>query len=87
MWKVYLSSSAKRQLKSIPASDRVRIWGALSDLEYDPYAGDTRPLRGDPSVWRLRVGGYRIFYEPVRPVRFIQIHYVTRKGSHTYKKR
>jgi len=35
----------------------------LVELEQDPYGFATTALVSDPSVRRLRVGAYRVFYE------------------------
>jgi len=35
----------------------------LAELEQDPYGFSATALVGDPSVRRLRVGNYRVFYE------------------------
>ena len=52
----------RKALKFIQKQDhaqRVRIFSAIQRL---PFEGDRKPLQGNPGLYRLRVGEYRIIY-------------------------
>ena len=58
-----LHHTAKKYFDRLNQSDRKRIKEALQDLEKEPPEGDIRPYEGNPGVWRLKVGGYRVLYK------------------------
>ncbi|MEW1549203.1 type II toxin-antitoxin system RelE family toxin [Streptomyces tsukubensis] len=58
------TAAARRQLKAIPQYDAMRILTALTPLGDDPRRedADIKRLSGHDSLYRLRVGDYRIAY-------------------------
>jgi mRNA interferase RelE/StbE len=60
---VFLHRTAQKYLGRLNQTDRDRIKSALKDLEKEPPKGDIRPYEGNPGIWRLKVGGYRILYK------------------------
>ncbi len=62
MYRVTLTRSARRELDSLPESDRARVLAALRGLEHNPRPPGCLRLTGYPH-WRIRVGSYRIIYE------------------------
>lgn len=69
---------------TVTAPSRADHSPQLTELEQDPHAFGTTALVGDPSVRRLRVGDYRVFYE-VRGEELIvwAIHVAHRSEAHT----
>ena len=66
-YRVFLSETARRQLREIPARMQTRIKRALTELEDDPFRprpkADIKNLKGrDRDYYRLRVGDYRAIY-------------------------
>lgn len=59
MYQIIIKKAAKKFLDKLPSQERSRIVAAIEGL---PDAGDRKQLRGHPSVFRLRVGSYRIIY-------------------------
>ncbi len=67
-YSVLLSESAREQLLSLSDEDIKRIKSRLKNLEDDPFrsrpTADIKKLIGsfNPSLYRLRVGDYRVVY-------------------------
>ncbi len=59
-WPVFLTARAERDLAKIAERDQVRA--AL--LELAAGRGDIRKLSGYENVWALRVGDWRVLYQP-----------------------
>lgn len=55
--------SAQAELRALPRATAMTILRKIAELESDPRGFGTTALVGDPSVRRLRVGDYRVFYE------------------------
>lgn len=55
--------AARDEIRGLPRETAMAIFRKLTELEQDPYGYGTTPLVRDPSVRRLRVGNYRVFYE------------------------
>jgi mRNA interferase RelE/StbE len=66
-YRVLLSETARRQLKSLHIDVQERIKRALTKLNEDPYRsrskGDIKKLIGpNREYYRLRIGNYRAIY-------------------------
>lgn len=53
---------AQAELRKLPRSVAMTILRKLAELENDPYGYATTALVSRPSVRRLRIGDYRVFY-------------------------
>ena len=60
-YSIRFKSSVKKDLRSIPKQDVLRILTALKSLTEDPRPSNSKPLTGR-DAWRLRVGKYRAIY-------------------------
>ncbi|MBI2267980.1 MAG: type II toxin-antitoxin system RelE/ParE family toxin [Candidatus Blackburnbacteria bacterium] len=72
MYKLFISTRVKRELKKISRSHKEAIVNALMELKDDPLVGKplTRELTGKFS---LRVGTYRVIYKINRQDKIIYI--------------
>lgn len=61
LYSIRFKSSVKKDLRSIPKQDVLRILNALEHLSEDPRPIDSKPLTGR-DAWRIRVGQYRAIY-------------------------
>lgn len=84
MWQVTVSGSARERIKRFPKTDQKRILDSLDDLKKDPFDHDLIKLKGEESVWRLRVGNYRIKFELFQKEKAIFVFEVKRRTSTTY---
>lgn len=50
----------------------------------DPFGGDVVKLGGEDSVWRRRIGNYRIKYRLFSDEKIIDVYDIERRTSGTY---
>jgi mRNA interferase RelE/StbE len=61
LYSIRFKSSVKKDLRSIPKQDVLRILNALEHLAENPRPINSKPLTGR-DAWRIRVGQYRAIY-------------------------
>ena len=61
LYSIRFKSSVKKDLRSIPKQDVLRILNALEHLAEDPRPINLKPLTGR-DAWRIRLGQYRAIY-------------------------
>ena len=63
-WTVQLTRTAVKQLRKLPRDTQQRIKRAIETLEKDPFAGDSKALKGAgwKGRYRKRVGRYRLIF-------------------------
>ena len=74
---VKVTASADRDLGKLSAPIRKRIILKIASLADDPRPSGAEKLKGFRSVWRVRVGDYRIIYEIEDDILYV---YVVRIG-------
>jgi mRNA interferase RelE/StbE len=72
-FKIEWKASASRELKRLDQSVLPRIYEAVRFLATNPYPQGCRKLQGCDSVYRIRVGDYRVLYEVVEQRLIIEI--------------
>jgi mRNA interferase RelE/StbE len=72
-YRVSLTTSAERELHSLPANVISRIVQRLERLTTAPRPPGCRKLAGGDNEWRVRVGDYRIVYEIDDSARIIDV--------------
>ncbi len=82
MYQLKLTSRAQRQLDKIPAEDLERIVTGLQQLEGDPRPSGAKKLRS--SIYRIRVGGWRIIYAVFDKDNLIIVGKIARRSKDTY---
>jgi mRNA-degrading endonuclease RelE of RelBE toxin-antitoxin system len=88
MFELVYTVGAVEELEELRAFDRARLLDAIADgLARDPLTMSRRKKRldldGGTSVFQLRVGEYRVFYDvELTELRVIVLH-VRRKGRRT----
>jgi mRNA interferase RelE/StbE len=63
-WQIEFARPAERDLKRLPPSMRSRIALALNGLLRIPRQGDIQKLEGTENEYRLRVGDWRVIFQP-----------------------
>lgn len=53
-------------------------------MQDDPFKGDIKRLKGQPTAWRRRVGDYRIVYDLLLDRHTILVAGILRRTSTTY---
>lgn len=59
---VLYDPSALKELAKLDRPVARRIIRAIDALAPDPRASGARPLVGQPDLWRIRIGDYRVIY-------------------------
>ena len=72
-WSIELSRPAAKQLERAPDMMQQRIVAALDGLTAQPPQGDIKKLAGSPSLYRLRVGSWRVVFQRMRERRIVVI--------------
>jgi mRNA-degrading endonuclease RelE of RelBE toxin-antitoxin system len=83
-WELVVDRQVHKQLSRIPTKDAERILSAIAAMVTNPYSGDVAKMWGEESVWRRRIGAYRVFYEILPRERLIYVFRVERRTSTTY---
>ena len=61
-YKIEWRQSAKKELKNLDKQIIPRILQAVENLADNPYSSGSQKLIGSDSIYRIRVGNYRIIY-------------------------
>jgi len=61
-YKVQLKRSVIKILKSLPQKEVKKIAKKIDSLEQNPVPKDSKKLKGEKDLYRVRVGDYRILY-------------------------
>ncbi|MBE9169540.1 type II toxin-antitoxin system RelE/ParE family toxin [Pleurocapsales cyanobacterium LEGE 06147] len=72
-YKIEWKQSAKKELKKLDKQIIIRILQAIEDLADNPYSSGSKKLIGSDSIYRIRVGDYRIVYNIKSSVLTIEI--------------
>lgn len=72
-YEVRLARRARRSLESLERREQQRIRAALDLLAANPRPPNCVALRGEDSVYRVRVGDYRIVYEVIDDVLLVHV--------------
>ena len=62
IYSVRILPSALRQLAELPRHDQKRLSDRVDRLANDPHPIGVKKLKGEPKLFRIRVGNYRIMY-------------------------
>lgn len=83
-WVLQVDPVVYKALEKFPRSDNERVYLAIKNLIFNPFAGDIQKMKGEQNSWRRRVGSYRIFYEIIFSERVVYVFKAERRKSNTY---
>ncbi len=83
-WELKIDAGVYKDLSKFPKDYVGKILDVISAFVDNPYEGDIEKIKGEKSLWRRRVGTYRIFYEIYTEFNFVHVLWVERRGSKTY---
>ncbi|OHB70982.1 MAG: hypothetical protein A2W23_09425 [Planctomycetes bacterium RBG_16_43_13] len=75
-YKIEWNVSTEKDFRRINPTDIPRIIKIANALSYNPFPPKCRKIEGSESLYRVRVGDYRIIYQVDRTRCIITIHYV-----------
>jgi mRNA interferase RelE/StbE len=61
-YNIEFTRSAARELKALERAIQLRIATHIDSLAGQPLPPGSKKLQGDPGVYRIRIGDYRILY-------------------------
>ena len=82
MYRVELKPRAQREFDRLPRSDQVRLAAALAKLVDEPPSRQSLKLTG--SMYRLRVGPFRIIYAVFDRDQLVLVGKIARREKDTY---
>jgi mRNA-degrading endonuclease RelE of RelBE toxin-antitoxin system len=56
-------------------------------MESDPFAGAIQRLHSERTAFLCRVGDWRVLFDVNREVRLVEIRYIERRTTTTYRQR
>jgi mRNA interferase RelE/StbE len=72
-YKIQWKRSAKKELKKLDKQAILRILQAVESLAENPWQSGSKKLIGSDSIYRIRVGDYRIIYSTESSILTIEI--------------
>lgn len=61
-YEIVFARSARKELEALPPTIAARILKKVELLALNPRPSDSKKLHGHSSLWRIRVGVYRVIY-------------------------
>ena len=83
VYEIRWSRKAVSYIKRLELATRKRIVEVVEELAADPSNQnlDIKPMQGRPGEFRLRVGDYRIIYEPEKQCLLISVIAIRPRGD------
>lgn len=61
-YRIEIDTRAAREIRALPRREQRRIVSRIEALAEDPRPAGCAKLSGEPGLWRVRSGVYRIIY-------------------------
>ena len=61
-WTIVFARSARKELENLDASVSLRLFEKIEKLQFNPRPAGCKKLTGHNTLWRVRVGSYRVVY-------------------------
>lgn len=79
-YQIFLKESVRKDTRRIPSVILDRILQRISILAKDPHPSESKKLRGEDTLYRIRVGLYRILYHIDTEAHIITIVRIGHRG-------
>jgi mRNA interferase RelE/StbE len=77
MYTIRFKKSAEKELERLPAQIIKRIGKAIDALKENPRPSGSKKLEGQQeSLWRIRIGDYRVIYSVEDVIKIVEIRKV-----------
>jgi mRNA interferase RelE/StbE len=80
-YSVSFARSARKELESLDTTIALRILRKIESLPEDPRPAGCKKLAGQKSLWRIRIGDFRIVYSIDDINRFIDVSIIRHRSS------
>jgi mRNA interferase RelE/StbE len=81
---VFLSKRAVKAAETLPSAQKETLHRAFSLMKENPFSFPYKKIRGEPHLYRIRIGNYRVLYEIDDTNRRIMVLKIDRR-SRVYK--
>jgi mRNA interferase RelE/StbE len=79
-YSISFKNSVEKDLRKIPVSLLPHIFEHVENLSGDPLPHDVQKLSGAESLYRVRVGEYRIIYQVLHESREVIVYYIRHRS-------
>ena len=86
-WEVRVKKPAQKSIKRAPRHEREQLRAICNTMGDNPFFGDIKRLKNERAAFRRRVGNWRIFFDIHEERKLIEIVYIERRTTTTYRKR
>lgn len=80
-YEVIVAGRAAREIADLPPTVAERVYHRLEALARDPRPRGVKKLRGEPELWRIRIGDYRVLYAVDDDTRAIDVIRVRHRST------
>ena len=80
-YQVIFSKGAAKQFKKLPQDIQERIQIKIDNLAIEPRPNGVKKLAGEESLYRIRVGNYRVVYQILDDILLVTILKVKHRSS------
>ncbi|MAD41600.1 MAG: type II toxin-antitoxin system mRNA interferase toxin, RelE/StbE family [Arcobacter sp.] len=85
LYKIKWKLSAKKEFKKIDKSEIKKIFTSIEKLSNDPFPSSYKKILGTESIYRIKIGNYRVIYSIEKDALIIEIIRV-RHRKEAYRK-
>ena len=72
-FKITFARSARKELQNLPVDIAERLLKKIESLAFNARPTGCKKIRGSTSLWRLKVGNYRVVYKVDDHIRIIDV--------------
>jgi len=81
LYEIHFRKSVEKDIANVPREHVSRILNAVEDLMQNPVPHSARKLSGSVSIYRIRVGEYRILYEVCHEKKQVTVIFVRHRRT------
>ena len=81
LYEIVFARSARKELQALSHAVAKRILDKVELLTLNPRPSGCKKLRGHSSLWRIRVGEYRVIYSIDDNSRVVDVSVVRHRGE------
>jgi len=80
MYKIIFSRKASKFVSNLKSGYKNKLKGVLKLLGENPFVYPYKKIRGENSIYRIRIGNYRVLYEVDKTKKRIIIIKIDKRG-------
>ncbi len=75
-YKIEIKKSVQKDVKKLPEIEIRKITSSILKLKDNPFPVNCKKIQPSESLYRIRVGDYRVIYEVLAKEKKIMVHYI-----------